>query len=501
MSKTPKIHPLTAAQFYLACGYSVIPIVLDGTKKPALRWEGYATTRPTPAEIHRWFEKGTRGLALIQGSVSAPEGHTAELLEFETREVFDRWERGMHSAGHEDLADLLSLRVVSGGGGVHVYFRHTDEPQGNQKLARSATPIPGHKQGADGLTTLIETRGMGGYVVAPGSPPEVHETRNPYRILSGSFKTVPVLTPGERQAVFGVCRELDERPTPKPKTDRPTDRPIQVRSEDGGRPGDDFNERGALDALACLERHGWTIDRDHGDWQELCRPGKTRGGSATFGFVAPGVLHVFSSNAAPFELDATCGPFEIVTRLDFGGDFAACARFLGNRGYGTPLPARSLDRLNAKPAHRTPPGESGDEATPEPAPQERERGIQEARWMYKRLIAAMRLEELGKITWPTITPSDPDDQSEENGELIAWVGTPWRQEVAIPRALVHQMRHATLSETIRIYESALETDNAVSAYEQLWQIDHLLDHAGVYVEFHECVAHYLGEPFAPESRA
>lgn len=506
-------QPLIAARFYHACGYSVIPVVLDGTKKPACEWKRFIAERATPDNLTAWFARGQRGIALVQGTISAPGGQTAELLEFETPEIFERWERGMHTAGHGDLADLLSVRVTSGGGGVHVYYRHTDEPQGNQKLARSATPIPGHKQGADGMTSLIETRGEGGYVVAPGSPVSVHESGRSYRMRGGSFKSIPVLTPGERDAVFAVCREFDERPPvkTKPRQERASSGHIQVRSEEGTRPGDDFNERGARDAIACLERHGWSVARDHGDWQELCRPGKTRGSSATMGYVAPGVLHVFSSNAAPFELDSTCGPFEIVTRLDFAGDFAACARFLGNRGYGTPLPPRSLDRLHAKPAHRTMPDETGDEPIPcvldGPSSvldgQSHDDHVRQGRQMLARMASLMRLAELGMVDWPAFrVAAEQDEESKANGETVIGlngetvidVGNLAMTEnlLSVDSTLLITMRNTPVSDAIRMFESELESHSAERAYRMLWQIDHLFDCADVYLEHMDCVEHYQG---------
>lgn len=486
----PPVAPLTAAKFYRACGYSLIPVLPDGTKKPAQPWDGYKTRSPRPDELEGWFTTGRLGIALIQGRVSGL-GLCAELLEFETQEVHERWQRAMVHRGHADLADALDLRVLSPGGGVHLYYRHEDEPQGNQKLARGTSRIEGHNG-----DTLIETRGEGGYVLAPGSPASCHQSGKPYRLLSGSFRRVPTLTAAERQAVFAVCRELDERPKPAPKPR--TERAIQVRTEEGGRPGDDFNERGALDALACLERHGWSVARDHGEWQELCRPGKRRGSSATFGYVAPGVLHVFSSNAAPFELDSTCGPFEIVTRLDFGGDFAACARFLGNRGYGSPLPPRALDRLHAKPAHRTMPGETGDEPMPqlkEEALLPLEDQVRQTRQMLRRMAALMRLAELGMAQWPCFRVADEQDaQSEADGETVIDVANLSMTErlVSLDSALLATMRNMPVSDAIRLYESELQSASQIDAYRMLWQIDHLFDCADVYLEHQDCLEYYLG---------
>jgi len=488
---TKQLPPLTVARFYVACGYSLAPIPPDGTKSPRVLWTEFQKRKPTEQELIAWFQTGKNGIALIQGEVSG----NAELLEFETEETYLQWFRAMEHRGHGDLAESLRLIVYSPGGGVHLYYRHDDEPQGNRTLAKTGRVIEGHKQGSDGMTTLIETRGNGGYVLAPGCPPDCHPSGKTYQLAQGaSFKHVPTLTAEERAVVFGVCRELDERPAPVVKT-RPS-RPIEVvgSGEEGTRPGDDFNERGALDALACLERHGWSVERDYGDWQSLRRPGKSRGsGSATFGYVAPGVLHVFSSNAAPFSADEgnnTYGPFHILTLLDFGGDFGACARFLGNRGYGSPLPARSLDTLAAKPAHRTLPGESkfddGEKAQEILCIVEGEMPV---RYAMRRLVALMRLEDAGQVAWPVVEPSTP----ERKGEAIVWVGEGAdRVEVALPAGLLQEMRLGTISETITRLESELSCSSAREAMDSLLAIDHLFDWAGVYTLHHDYIEKVIG---------
>ena len=67
----------------------------------------------------------------------------------------------------------------------------------------------------------------------------------------------------------------------------------------------------------------------------LRRPGKSAGHSATFGYVGPGVLNNFSSNAHPFAKDHGYGPFAIYTLLCHGGDYHAAAKALYSQGYGT----------------------------------------------------------------------------------------------------------------------------------------------------------------------
>ena len=110
-----------------------------------------------------------------------------------------------------------------------------------------------------------------------------------------------------------------------------------------GRPGDDFNARATNDdTAALLESHGWRVTRSTSHRWKAKRPGKNNPGiSATIGHYGPGVLHVFTSNAAPFEAGRAYKPFGVLALLDFGGDFKEAARDLAKRGFG--------DKSNAVP--------------------------------------------------------------------------------------------------------------------------------------------------------
>ena len=77
---------------------------------------------------------------------------------------------------------------------------------------------------------------------------------------------------------------------------------VHTRIPPEGSPGADFNRRATkAQVLSMLERHGWVADHSQQGTDFLRRPGKTQGWSASLGHVAPNVLFVFSSNAAPFQ--------------------------------------------------------------------------------------------------------------------------------------------------------------------------------------------------------
>lgn len=164
--------------------------------------------------------------------------------------------------------------------------------------------------------------------------------------------------------------ELDTKLPPTPVPERASTPAVVNRAGALARPGDDYSaeqiavagspnidpalgvdpsQPGDAHLISLLERAGWRLWRRHGrppevrrhpddgrfvfDW---VRPGKNPddGPSATLNWVAPGILHVFSS-ADPVLPAGTYDPFGILARTVYGGDFTAAAEALAAKGYGT----------------------------------------------------------------------------------------------------------------------------------------------------------------------
>src|SRR3954470_12047563 len=111
---------------------------------------------------------------------------------------------------------------------------------------------------------------------------------------------IPFISPEDRNFILDLVRSFDRSKKPEPAFD--WDRPAAVPSDEGGRPGDDFNRRASWeeDVLPA----GWVKVRRMGDLDYWRRPGKDFGISATTG-VRPDcgrdLLWVFTTSAAPLE--------------------------------------------------------------------------------------------------------------------------------------------------------------------------------------------------------
>jgi hypothetical protein len=49
---------------YLGAGLSLLPVVTDGSKAPALAWKPYQARQPTPPELQSWCARGW-GIGII----------------------------------------------------------------------------------------------------------------------------------------------------------------------------------------------------------------------------------------------------------------------------------------------------------------------------------------------------------------------------------------------------------------------------------------------------
>ena len=124
---------LQAALDYQARGFSVIPVWTD--KKPLINWKEYQNKRASPEQIKEWIEKyPAMNIAIVTGKISGI--------------VVVDIEKGGNSSGYPP-----TVTAKSGGGGIHLYYKHPgyDVPNGTR------------------VRELTDIRGDGGYVLAAPS--------------------------------------------------------------------------------------------------------------------------------------------------------------------------------------------------------------------------------------------------------------------------------------------------------------------------------------------
>jgi putative DNA primase/helicase len=211
---------------------------------------------------------------------------------------------------------------------MHVYYRSSAAgPSRKLACAVGADPATGGRR----VRVRIEVKGERSYCLAPPSPPACHPSGRPYAVAGPlGLADVPTVSPAERQVLFDVSAGMDERsalPPPRPPV-------VPIKGRRLPRPGDDFNA--SADWADVLGPHGWRWVSRTGDgvdhWR---RPGKGAGTSATTNYAGSDLLYVFTSSAAPFEPGRAYSKFAAYALLGHNGDFAAAARALRKRGYGS----------------------------------------------------------------------------------------------------------------------------------------------------------------------
>jgi putative DNA primase/helicase len=292
-------------------------------------------------ELCVWFRDRTCGIAVIAGGVLG----NLETLDFETEATFAEWEGIVHAHAPGLVGRLCQVRTPGhlGQPGRHVRYRCPGVTvPGNTELAldydvdQATGEIRVDGKGKPKSVALIETRGEGGYALAPGSPPGCHETGRTWEHVAGpDLLHLPVITAEEREHLIASACSLNhfvEEADRKPEAGSP---------DNNGdlRPGDDFNRRGP-DWQDLLGPHGWEVTYQAGGVRYWRRPGKDgRCWSATTGFCkgkdGADLFHVFSSNAEPFRQRGSYSKWRAFALLEHCGDFKAAARDLAKQGYGS----------------------------------------------------------------------------------------------------------------------------------------------------------------------
>lgn len=320
------MNSLQQAKIYVEEGWSIIPIGLN--KTPSGRhlpkvdgkasWLPFRDTQATQEQIAKWYEMPGIGIGVICGRVCDGSANLL-VLDIESQQAFDAvWELIKDEDPElHDLIEQCARAITPAESGRHVYLRLDHCPPAGTVLARDA---------AGGV--LIETRGEGHYVCAPGTPGRCHPANKPYvweKWLDN--EDASLLKAAHVERILELARSFN-----CPRAEEKASGSI-VQVEPSG--GDRINARD-LDWEPLLEGAGWAKTSERDGVSRWRRPGKDHGISATLGHAKSAggnrLFHAFSSNSAPFEQGKTYSLFAATALLGHAGDFRACARSeLGTR--------------------------------------------------------------------------------------------------------------------------------------------------------------------------
>ena len=281
---------------YTKAGFSCLPT--KPNKAPAV-----STWGKEPITDVKLFDKA-KGIGIICGKLS----DNLECLDFDNHFGDAKENLGAFLQGEvKKIYKRYKLPIQATlTGGFHLLYR-CDKIGGNQKLASRPKKNSLDRWVPD---AIIETRGEGGYFVA--SP------TSGYKVIRNDLLNIQCITEEEREILLSTAKSFNTWHELK-KND----------FEEGEKPGDVFNSKyEAIDEMkASLKRSGWN-EVEEGKWQ---RPDKKIGISATLGKVADNVFYNFSANGYPFEEKKAYTPFQVITLMDYAGDFSKFAKELSER--------------------------------------------------------------------------------------------------------------------------------------------------------------------------
>lgn len=294
-----KLIPI--AEEYVKYNFSVLPAKED--KSPMVSWAIYQQERMKNGAINKNF-MNAHSLGIICGKVS----ENLEVIDIDCKyDLTGKLADDFFELVKDNLPDVFEglLLAKTRNDGWHIYYR-CPNIEGSKKLAVNSKG-----------QVLIETRGEGGYVIAPPSPG--------YTITQGNFDKIPVITSEERDVLFAISKTFDEKPQIEPQ-----EYSGQVNKNNGLSPFDDYNQR--ADVVSLLVQNGWQISKESGDRVHLTRQGKSKGISGNWHKIKR-TFFVFSSSTQ-FEPMKGYNAVGVYCLLECNNDFSEASRKLYDAGYG-----------------------------------------------------------------------------------------------------------------------------------------------------------------------
>ena len=249
---------------------------------------------------------GTSSIAMICGKVSG---------NLEVVDIDSKYKAGCAAVLFADLNKLFpdlyqKLRIhKTPSGGYHILYRvEGDQVPPNQKLA-------GYKK--DGKTiNFLETRGEGGYILAPPSAGYVTQREIP----------VPIITWDERCCIIELCRSYTELIK--------VEKPLKVNKATSDfyseNPWEHFAN--SDEAAHVLINNGWGVQGENSTYVYFTRPDKNKGISASF-HKEHRIYYIFTSST-DFEPSKGYYPGSALSILEHQGNNKETFRRLINDGYG-----------------------------------------------------------------------------------------------------------------------------------------------------------------------
>jgi hypothetical protein len=303
-------------------GLSVIPVRDrdDGNgkaKQPFSNWKKYQSQQILEAELYAQLDQfNTSAIAIIAGRISG----NLEVIDIDVK----------HHAGidaelfaairdiYPDIWRILRIHKTPSGG-YHILYKVIGQDiPGNMKLAERETTDEERLTSKTKKTAFIETRGEGGYVLAPPSMG--------YAIFQNN--DIPIITWEDRCSIINIAKSFDK--IPKEEKAKPKASKFQESYYDED-PFAHYNK--TADLLTILESKGWTFVKTQRDKIWLGKPGGKKNDVHGAIFLNNNLFYCFTTSV-DFEAEKAYSACNILHELDCDKDWKKVYKFLVEHGYG-----------------------------------------------------------------------------------------------------------------------------------------------------------------------
>ena len=324
------------AQQFIDKNLSVIPC--DLKKKPALpSWKKYQKAKMSETEVVQYFGKSEM-IGIVCGSIS----DNLEVIDIDDASVFPQFYDAILNYFDGNGHMILTVKTKKG---YHIYFRNdfdmANPPDDiicrNLKLAQK-------KKTNNAIPIRIETRGQGGYVIAPPSPN--------YSVMYGaSLNNIPKWSRFDRKAIFDIAKDFNEYQAPSVKKSEPayiprTDKDYRLTS------WTDYNSKD--DWMNELDTAGFSFVYEDNQRSYWLRSGETDAKYSGNFHKEKRLFKVFSSSTV-FEPEQPYSPSALRCLVRYGDtskdSMANNAKDLYNDGYGEQWDAGAsslIERIKTK---------------------------------------------------------------------------------------------------------------------------------------------------------
>lgn len=287
-------------------GFSLLTTKDD--KLPNIKWKELQKTAPSKDSFENFYNlPTTKSVGIITGYNNL-EVIDIDLKVFSTpKEKDDFWNEFL-SFLHDNIEDFEQKFVIvkTVNNGFHILYR-CNSIQGNSKLAKIKTG-----------ETLIETRGIGGYVWIYSN-----------FLQKRSYTEIIEISENDRMLLFSCCKtynHIEDIEIPEKKYKEVE----KIHFETNVKVWDDFNNRNSVWDLVSSE---FQIVRKLTNKVVIKRNG-AKSPHSGYIFDNSKCMYLFSTSTR-YPNEKLLNPFHIYTIQNHNGDFSAAAKELYRLGYGS----------------------------------------------------------------------------------------------------------------------------------------------------------------------